>query len=309
METSRVHDGDPTTRLPALVPRSAHLDDGIRRGRSRIADPGVRRDRVRVSDLSGDRTRSRPYLVFGLLAGAMADRMPRRRTMVLADLAGSLSLATIVIAWLADTRTGIHVLVVAGLVGTASCGSNAASWGAMPRLVGRDRLAEANGIVWSSVIALGIVVPSLTGLVLSVTRPVVVLGVDAVSFVVSALMIMVIRKPLGPHRIRTDVPGTAVQTVRTDVTEGLRFVWGHMVLRILTFAGFGLSLSGGAVVSLLVVHARAELAIAPDSRTIGLLFTAGAAGAMAASRLLGRLSRRFGPARSRRGRTCSTSPS
>lgn len=238
-----------------------------------------------------------PYLVFGLVAGALADRLPRRRTMVLADLAGCLALATIVIVWLAGTLTAAHVLIVAALVGTSFVWFDSASWGAMPRLVGRERLPEANGIVWSSAIALGIVVPGLTGLVVSFTSPVVVLGIDAVSYLVSAAVILTIGKPLGPDRGRTDTDETPARTMRADIGEGLRFVWRHAVLRTLTFAGFGLSLSGGAVVSLLVVHASEELAIAPDDRAVGLLFTASAIGAMAASRLLGPLSRRLGAGR------------
>lgn len=133
---------------------------------------------------------SAPYLVFGLLAGALADRMPRRSSMVAADVISAVVLGTVPAAWLAGALTMAHVLLAATLAGTTFVWFDSASWGALPRLVGKQRLPEANGIVWSSAIVVSIAVPGITGLVVSVTDPVLILAVDAGSYLISAGVIL-----------------------------------------------------------------------------------------------------------------------
>lgn len=236
-----------------------------------------------------------PYLLFGLFAGAVADRRPRRRTMVSADLVSALVLATVPVADVLGILTVAQLLGCSFVIGTAFVWFDSASWGALVRLVSRERLPEANGLVWSTSIALGIVVPGLTGVVIAVTDPSVVLAVDTVSYLASAAVILSISTPLGPSRanpFEAPAPGMGA-----DIAEGLRFIWEQGVLRTLTFAGFGLSLSGGAVTGLLVVHANDELGIGPGDGAIGVLFSASAAGALVASRMLPVLSLRVGAGR------------
>lgn len=67
---------------------------------------------------------------------------------------------------------------------------------------------------------------------------------------------------------------------------------------MLTVAGTGLSVSGGAVLALLVVHADQVVGLTHGDPRIGLLFTAGAVGALCAALLLPRVSRRWGAGRS-----------
>jgi MFS family permease len=66
------------------------------------------------------------------------------------------------------------------------------------------------------------------------------------------------------------------------------------VIRTLSLAGFGLSLAGGGVFGLLVVHADQMRAVAPADRRVGLLYAAAAVGSLAAALGLPRLSRRLG---------------
>ena len=89
-----------------------------------------------------------PYLVLGLLAGALADRLPRRVLMVGAELACVVALAAL--GLLGEHATTVHVLVVALVVPTAFVWFDAAAFGALPALVGRERLAEANGTLWTA---------------------------------------------------------------------------------------------------------------------------------------------------------------
>jgi MFS family permease len=115
---------------------------------------------------------------------------------------------------------------------------------------------------------------------------------DAVSYGASALLIASIRRPF---RIEAVDQGEEPMLRRTigDIREGLGFLWQHRLVRALTLLGFGVSFSGGAVTSLLVVYAVEGLGVPDEGREIGLLFSAGAAGTFVGTLLVPRLVRRM----------------
>ena len=80
--------------------------------------------------------------------------------------------------------------------------------------------------------------------------------------------------------------------MRVEIGEGLRYLWGHRLVRALTLLGTGLSTSMGAMLGLLVVFAVEQLGLGNDDWRIGLLFSAGSAGALMASASLPGLRRR-----------------
>jgi MFS family permease len=106
-------------------------------------------DRTRSAALTGALSAAQfgPYLLFGLTAGAVADRVDRRRVMVGAEVASAVLLATVPLAAALGALTTTHVLTVAFLVGCLYVWFDAANFGALPHLVGRPRLPEAVGAV------------------------------------------------------------------------------------------------------------------------------------------------------------------
>ena len=80
-----------------------------------------------------------PYLLFGLLAGAIADRADRRRIMVGCNLLQTIILATVPIASAAGALTVEQVFVVALLSATLFVWFDAANFGALPLIAGRER--------------------------------------------------------------------------------------------------------------------------------------------------------------------------
>jgi MFS family permease len=228
-----------------------------------------------------------PYLVFGLFFGALADRLPRRPAMVRADLVNASLVATIPVADAFGVLTASHLLAVAFGIGVGFCWFDSAAWGALPRLVGKARLPEANSLIWSTSVVISIVAPAATGAFMAATRPSLVLAVDAASYLVSAVLIASVRTPLTPDR------GQRVR-LAADVTAGLRFIWHQPVIRALTFTGFLIAVAGGGTLGLLVVHADQALGVGRDDGRIGLLYTASAVGGLLAAMLLPRTARRVG---------------
>lgn len=173
-----------------------------------------------------------PYVLFGLFAGALADRLDRRRLMIVADVADALLLASIPVAYLFDALTVPHLMIVAFGGPAVAVFFDGANFGALPVLVGTDRIAKANAMVWSSATAAEIVLPSLVGLTLAVVHPSTMLGVDALSFAASAALVRTIARPLqDPERARTR-PTT--RSVLAEIRVGIAFLVRHAGVRTMT---------------------------------------------------------------------------
>jgi MFS family permease len=235
-----------------------------------------------------------PYLFLGLPAGAYADRLDRRRIMIGADLANAALLASVPAAYALGALSPVHVLVVAFGTHSLFVFFDAANFGALPTLVGRERVGAAMAAVFGSSSVVELVVPALAGVALVVVAPAPMIALDAVGFFASALLIRAIVRPLS-DRART---AAAKPRLRADIHAGLRFLWSEPAVRVMTAVGAVQAFAGGAFVGQMVPWGDQVLGIAPtgDGR-LGVLFSGWALGGLVASALLPRLLRRFSEAR------------
>jgi len=236
-----------------------------------------------------------PYLLFGLPAGALADRLDRRRVMITCRLASALLVGSIPVAGFVGALTLPHVYAVAFLSASVFVWFDAASFGAVPALVGKDRLVQAQSALWAMATAMGIVAPSVGGLLAATVGPATTIAIDAFTYLLGAAALLLVPRSLGGGLAKS-AKSTLAQTI-ADVREGLAFLWRERLVRTLTLLGFGVSFSGGAVTGLLVVYAVEALGLREDDGRIGLLFTAAAVGSLAAALALPRLTRRVAAAR------------
>lgn len=236
-----------------------------------------------------------PYLVWGLLAGALADRLPRRRIMVASQLVSAVALLSVVIAEVVGGLTVAHAIAVMLVVATGFVWFDAAAFGALPAIVGRDRVVEANSRIWSMTTLVGVGGPALGGLLVVAVGPAIVLLVDVAAYLVAAALLMAISSPMGPPTpARVETGRSLPVQIGADVLEGVRFIRSHRVVRLLTLVGIGNSVAGGAVTALLVVIAAQRYDGVAGGATYGVLVTASAGGAFLASVALPRLDLRLG---------------
>ncbi|MGZ8737891.1 MAG: MFS transporter [Nocardioides sp.] len=236
-----------------------------------------------------------PYLVFGLLAGALSDRWNRKTVMVTADLLAAALLISIPVAHWLDVLTVPHIMAVAFLGPTVGVFFDGAVFGAIPMLVGRARIGQANSYVWSVQGVGEVIVPSLVGVSLAVFHPATLLLFDALSFVASAALIRGIGRAMqDDSRARSKL---TVRLVGADIGEGLRYLWGHPGVRTMTIIGFTQCLSGGGFVALMVVWADRQLGVGTEGLRFGLVYGSWAVGGLLASVSLPRLLRGTTPAR------------
>ncbi|MFD4637433.1 MFS transporter [Lentzea sp. NPDC058436] len=231
-----------------------------------------------------------PYLVFGLVAGALVDRMRRRSVMVVTDLVSAGLLASVPVAAALDALTPLHLLLVAGGVASVGVWFDAAGFGAVPALVGTDNLVRANSAIWSTATAVHIVAPSVAGVLFAIHGPAATMALDAVSFAVSAALVRTILRPLNPAR-------QPRASLTSDIREGLEFLWREPAVRFFLGLGLGQAVAGGAVSGLLVVYAFRVFDVPQNDARVGVLFSALAAGSFAATVLMPALSDACDPRR------------
>jgi Transmembrane secretion effector len=220
-----------------------------------------------------------PYLCVGLLAGAVADRGDRRRLMVGTDLASAAVLASVPVAYAAGALTPPHVLAAAFCAQTLFVFFDAANFGALPLLVGRDRIVAAQAALIGTGTMMELAVPALAGAALAVVAPAPLLAVDALSFVVSALLLGAITRPLSdPARVGQP------RRLAVEVRDGLRFLWRQPIVRTTTLVGAAQAFVGGVFIGQLVPWADQILDVPPRDGRLGLLFAAWGLGGLAAGR-------------------------
>ena len=236
-----------------------------------------------------------PYLLFGLFSGALSDRLDRQRVMVVADVVAGLTIASVPIAFWLGSLTAVHALVAGFLAQTAFVFFDGAAFGALPAIVGRDRIGSANSALWGFGSLLDLGIPMLAGVLLAVVHPATLLGLDALSFLLSAACVASIRTRLSPER--SGVPPLRPRVLLAEVAVGLRFLWGHAGVRSQTVVGFLLSLSGAGFMSLSVPYADRLLGVGTSGWRFGLVFAAWGVGGIIVAVFTPRLLRFVSPNR------------
>lgn len=239
-----------------------------------------------------------PYFAFGLFAGVLVDRRARQPLLVLVNWVRALVLAAVPVAALFGVL-GIEVLyVVAILAGTCGIVFDVAYVSWLPSLVERRDLHDANGKMESTYAAAQAAGPGIAGVLVGWVSAPFAIAADALSFVVSALLIRSIR-PSRPDQIernddevRPGGPAGAVRAVLTDILTGIQVVWRDALVRAAVTCSALVSLFGFIFLAVYILYMTEVLGFSP--LVMGLVLGAGGAGAVIGAASAVRLSRRFG---------------
>ena len=208
-----------------------------------------------------------PVLLLAPVAGLFADRLPRRRVMIGADLGRAL-LASVLAVW--SGSVPVAYAVAFGL----SAGSvlfNPSASSLLPDVVAPDEVVSANSALWTVAVLGQVAVAPVAGLLIAGLGPEVAFGVNAATFVVSALLLAGLRAggAAGPGQ------GRGWQAM----LGGVRAVRSSPMLARLAVVQVLASMSAGATGGLLVVLAQRRLGVGPG----GFGFLLGAIGVGAAA--------------------------
>ena len=225
-----------------------------------------------------------PDLVFGMVAGALADRSDRKRMMFLADAGRAVLTAAIPLSVALGGPTMTVIVLVAAPISILRTLFLAGYTASVPALVGRSQIARANS-VFEAIYSVGFILgPAIAGLLSASIGPGQTLAIDAVSFGLSALALFFVKRDL---RAPVD---RARSSIAADIREGIAFIANHPLLRsIILFWGL-VSITTAPLVTALAVHVTRDLGL--DDSILGLVLTAYGVGTVIGSLLSARTARR-----------------
>jgi predicted MFS family arabinose efflux permease len=138
-----------------------------------------------------------PQIVFILIGGVWADRLPRHLVMVSTDVIMAAAQGLVALLLLTDSAELWHLFVLQLVRGIANAFFFPASTGLIPKVVSADKLQQANAVLRLSHSMTTIVGAAAAGLVVAAVGSGVALAFDAATFVVSALVLVRISIPKG----------------------------------------------------------------------------------------------------------------
>ncbi|HEY0187678.1 MAG TPA: MFS transporter [Cellulomonas sp.] len=229
------------------------------------------------------------FLVIGLPTGAWVDRMRKRRVLVVADLVRATVLAAVVAATLLGHGSMPLLYVGALAISAASVFFDVAHQSYVPALVGPDHIGEGNAKLQATQSVAQVVGPALGGAALRVVTAPVLIAVNAVTYLVSAIAVGRIRQveqlPPAEHR----------RPLRTEIAEGLGFVLRQpLLVRIVACTSLG-NLAGAITSALTVLYIVRELGM--DETALGTVYSAAAIGGLLGAVAADRIARRIGEGR------------
>jgi MFS family permease len=227
-----------------------------------------------------------PFLLVGLLAGVWVDRLRYRPVLVAADLGRAVLLGSIPVAAAFGVLRIEQLFVVAFLAGTLTVFFDVAYQSYLPELVTRDRLAEGNGKLEASKSVAEMAGPMVGSGLLQIAAAPFAIGVDAISFLLSAAFLRSIR------RNRPPAVCAARSSVLADVGTGIRLVLRHPLLRPIAACSATMNLFYQMVMAVYILYLTTGLQLAPGF--VGVTLGVGSLGGLAGALIASPVARRFG---------------
>lgn len=274
-------------RLFEAVGRAGHIADRILDFVCGIAAhrcAGITGFALQMGILSG--IGAAAVLLFGLFAGAWADRLRRRPILIAADLGRAAVLGLIPMLAMLHKLTIWHLYGVSAAVGLLTVLFDVTYQTYVPALVSRDRILDANSKLALAESTAEIAGPGIAGILVQwLTAPIAILF-DAISFLVSAASIWLIWKPEAQPEPASE------PDIRGEITEGLSACWQEPLLRGLVQRTATASFFLGFASSLYILFAIRELRL--SAVLLGLIISIGGASSLLGAVLVHPLVYRFG---------------
>lgn len=218
-----------------------------------------------------------PWLLFALLAGAVVDRVDRRRAMFVANTFRTALLMILTLFFVLDFGSIWALYVVAFGIGTAETVYDTSAQSILPQVVGRELLSRANARLHAAELTANqFIGPPLGGLLVAAGAAI-SLAAPAFLWAVALGLLLLVH---GSFRVNHN----SSSTLRSDIAEGLRFLWRNQILRTFAIMVGIFNFASSATFTILVLHAVGPASSLQLSEPgYALLLTAVAAGMLVGS--------------------------
>ena len=221
-----------------------------------------------------------PDLVFGMLAGAIADRSDRKRLMFIADIGRALLTGLIPLSVALGGPTMAVILIVAAPMSVLRSFFLAGYTSSIPALVGRSQIGRANSF-FEAIYSTGYIVgPAIAGILATSIGPGQTLAIDAVSFALSACGLFFVHRDLRAPVDRVYGP------ILSEIRVGIDYIRTDPVLRSAILFWGSISIVFAPLVTALAVHITRDLHEEPA--VLGLVLSAYGVGTVVGALLMAR---------------------
>lgn len=240
-----------------------------------------------------------PYVVFGLIAGVAGDRF-RRRTILWSMHLAQILAALVVPLWAIAGQPPLAVILAAAFaIGTARVFVDAAVFGAISALIGRDRFVSGQATLSASWAIGYLVGPAIGGVLIAAVGPAFALVVEAIGFSIALVAILLMRRSLDPAEPR--VAERAVAMAR----EGISVIFSSPRVRAFTWLSVTWNLGAAASYALVVPLLRDTIGL--SSTQAGTVLAVSAGMGLLVPLFLAQLTDRYGGSRVAAGGTAGSS--
>ncbi|OIU86194.1 MFS transporter [Microbacterium sp. AR7-10] len=259
---------------------TSNIGDGIALAASPLLIASMTSSPVLVA--SGAMLQFLPWLLFGLHAGAIADRVERRMLVMLAHGIRAVIVAALVVLLVTGTANIAIVLIVSFLYGTAEVFADTSTSTLLPMMVEPADLGVGNARLQAGfLVANQLAGPPLGAFLFAVGSFWPFLAQVLAVTVGLVLVSRIARQPVPP---RTDPT-----RVRHDIGQGLRWAWHTKPVRTLIVIILAFNVTWAAPWGILVLYATEHLGMGPVG--FGALTTASAVGGLLGTLSFGWLER------------------
>lgn len=257
---------------------ASYLGDGVRFAALPLLAASLSSSPADVAWVSG--AVGLPWLLFGLVAGVIVDRVQRARLMALVQLARAVVGGAVVAAVAGGGLTIPSLVLLVFLLSTCEVLYDVAANAVLPAIVDRRRLQWANGrLIAAEIAALEFAGPALGGMLFAVGAAL-PFAFDAASFLGSAVLLLVVARGLAARLPASTGDAREHSSIGKELLEGFRWFRSQALVRSLTLVAVAVNLGAGGFYAILVLFAQRELSLGPAG--YGYLIAVGAAGSVAA---------------------------
>lgn len=225
-----------------------------------------------------------PYLLIGLYVGMLADRLNRRRVMIVVNILRALVLGALAVTIATGRANVVVVLTTLFILGIAEVFADITTSTLLPMVVAKPDLGQGNARIVSGFVTANQLVGPPIGAFLFAVGMAIPFGAQALCMALGAVLI---------SRIARTPPVNAGEPshLRRDLKEGFRWLWNYAPLRTLAITVFVFNITFGAAWSVLVLIAIERLEVGEVG--YGLMITVGAIGGLLGAAAYGAMELRF----------------
>lgn len=192
-----------------------------------------------------------PWALFGFVAGVVADRLNRKRVMIVCDVVRILAVLSLVVTLAMGRATVWQIALVAFVEGSMYIFFNIAELGALRSVVPARQLPAAAAAEQARYSTVTLVAPPLGGALFGLGRTLPFVA-DVVSYLFSLGSLLLMRTPFQEEREQDDAP------MRAQLAEGFRWLWSHRFFRACALLFSWVNLVWEALFLVLIVAGRRE---------------------------------------------------